>query len=850
MGKHVRANLPSIAVLASVVVIYLYFVTGGTGDLSVTPLGYYNLLGDAFASGQLHLKLEPPAKLLALDNPYDPRFNPAYRLHDGSLYGGKFYLYWGPFPGILYAIFQLMFGSTLKPAITQIIMMTLACAGFWLVLTRIQRLYLPGVSSLFPIILTLQFSLSPLMIILISRPSHYHEAPIFGLSLLMISWFYLFMFLSEETPKNTHIRNLMLSGILLGIAVMSRATLVIYAITPAFILGIQCIKSMIIDRESRFSIFLQLVSFSVPIAISCIVLMIYNYVRFGSVFEFGMSYVLQGSGEFYDLTKRPDGTLGSFFVPNGIVHGLLLYLFSVPVLTWTAPYAEGSVVFLREHMMSSFSTYVYTEAPMVSIFLIAPVIFFMFALPFLCLGKQDAYLRPVKWLAVNCMLGAAGTLVLLSAGVGASIRYTADMVPGFALAGSLAFMLILHRLRQRSVGSWGARLRRGLAAGLSAFVAVCTVLIVLAGPVYGLMSWRWTYPEQTRRTYVELDNLIARNRKYLLCAVPTWQSRGAASSDAEALTFELDPQCSPFPWAAPVAVRSVTVPSGLPEPIPVTIEVNGQWVADERLYPGVQTLPLDNWGAPEPDGRVVLRLRFPEASLPPVSGLWPIGAVGASSQTELKLAESYREALVRWQIDVERRRGALDQAQTALEQARGELNQLRARAEATPEDPPELQAQAQVIRDLDQRLQELNFEEDAARAAAGDARSKAEQIRARIKADGPTSDAKKKLQAQERIILQLDQRVRDLVAEVGRAQVATDEAHTEMSRLQAKIEAERGLASADAMRRLQAQEQVVSERERVVSAETDQYRPEQNRLSAEFARIQAKQAVVDAAAQP
>lgn len=854
MGKHVRAHLPTVAALAPVVVVYFYLVTGSTGDLSITPLGYYSFLGDAFTSGQLHLKLEPPAGLLALDNPYDPQFNAAYRMHDASFYGGKFYLYWGPFPGIIHAIWQTIFGSMLKPAITQLFAMVLACVGFSLVLTRIQRLYLPEVSSLTLIILTLQFSLSPLMIILISRPSHYHEAPIFGLSLLMMSWFYLFMFLIRAKPKSDHLRSLVLSGTLLGLAVMSRATLVIYAIVPVCILSIQCIKSMIIDRRSKVSSFLQLISFSAPIAISCIILMIYNYARFGSMFEFGMSYVLQGSGEFYEITKKPDGTLGSFFVPDGIVIGLLLYLFSVPVLTETSPYAEGSVVFFREYMAPSFLRFVYAEAPMVSIFLIAPVILFMFALPFVCLGKQDTSLRPVRWLAVNCMLGAAGTLVLLSSGVGASIRYTADMVPGFTLAGSLAFMLVLHRLRQRSVGSWGARLRRGLAAGLSAFVTLCTVLVVLAGPVYGLMSWRWAYPAQTHRAYVALDDLVARNRKYLPCAVPTWKSRGAAAIDAEMLTFELEPQCSPFPWAAPLVVRSVTVPSSLPEPIPVTFEVNGRWVAEERLYPGAQTLPLDNWSAPEPDGRVVLRLRFPEASLPPVTGLWPIGVVGASSQAELRLADSYRREVLRWQIDVERRRGALDQAQAALEQARGELSQLRARVEAEREDPPELQAQAHVVRDLDQRLRERMHETDVARAATEGARSQAEQIRRSIGAGEPTSNAKKKakkqLQEQERTILQFDQRVRDLVAEVERARVATNEARAEMSRLQAKLDAERELASSDAMRRLQAQEQVVSELELVVRAKMDQYYPEHDRLGAEFARIQAKQAAVDATVQP
>jgi hypothetical protein len=64
---------------------------------------YYPILTDAFMHGQTSLRLKPPAALLALADPYDPAANQGLRFHDAVLYGGKYYLYWGPAPALLAA---------------------------------------------------------------------------------------------------------------------------------------------------------------------------------------------------------------------------------------------------------------------------------------------------------------------------------------------------------------------------------------------------------------------------------------------------------------------------------------------------------------------------------------------------------------------------------------------------------------------------------------------------------------------------------------------------------------------------------------------------------------------------
>jgi hypothetical protein len=73
----------------------------GTGAGSDAVKGYYDLLGRAFASAQLHLPVEPAPELLALPDPWSEQANRPYRLLDAALYKRHFYLYHGATPALV-----------------------------------------------------------------------------------------------------------------------------------------------------------------------------------------------------------------------------------------------------------------------------------------------------------------------------------------------------------------------------------------------------------------------------------------------------------------------------------------------------------------------------------------------------------------------------------------------------------------------------------------------------------------------------------------------------------------------------------------------------------------------------
>jgi hypothetical protein len=272
---------------------------------------------------------------------------------------------------------------------------------------------------------------------------------------------------------------------------------------------------------------------------------------------------------------------------------------------------------------------------------------------------------------------------------------------------------------------------------------VATVPVVLAGLAFGLMAWRLIFTSAVQSAYVATDDLLARAYSTVPCANPGWWSRGGQYLDAERLAFSLAPECRALPGRPALVLRSITVSSALAQSTPMIVEADGRRVAGERLYPGLQTLLLDEAVEPGPNGQIQLQFDLPEQPAPPAGVPLTISVLGASGQAELKLADSYRQELQQWSIDLERRRREVQQAQIALEQARGELDQLRA-----------------------------------------------------------------------------------------------------------KLGAEGGLTPSEATRRLQAQEQIVLEHERILRVKTDELIPERDRVEAELERIRAKQAIVEAATQP
>jgi hypothetical protein len=138
---------------------------------------YYNLLSDAFLAGRLSLLIEPRPELLALPDPYDPSLNQAFKLHDVSLYKGKYYLYFGPTPAItLFIPFHLLFSHDLPENLAVALFYFGGLVWSILLLNLLTKTYFPKTAFWMRFVAVFCLSFSNVAPFILRRPLFYEVA--------------------------------------------------------------------------------------------------------------------------------------------------------------------------------------------------------------------------------------------------------------------------------------------------------------------------------------------------------------------------------------------------------------------------------------------------------------------------------------------------------------------------------------------------------------------------------------------------------------------------------------------------------------------------------------------------
>src|ERR1700690_1844576 len=104
-SPHLHSRMISISAFLSILLIlvaYVWLISFGSWLKWPTTSNYYDQLAIAFEHRSFSLEAEPSRALLALSNPYDPsERNGINYPKDFSLYNSKYYLYFGPVPGLI-----------------------------------------------------------------------------------------------------------------------------------------------------------------------------------------------------------------------------------------------------------------------------------------------------------------------------------------------------------------------------------------------------------------------------------------------------------------------------------------------------------------------------------------------------------------------------------------------------------------------------------------------------------------------------------------------------------------------------------------------------------------------------
>lgn len=301
-------------------------------------------LVDAFADGRTYLYPQPDNALNTFDNPYDnqhreaelvPQWEKDYATNsawDHVYFDGKFYSYYGIAPVILLFLpYHIMTGYYFPESVAVLIFAIIGIIG-------LSFLFMKFVRKFFPTLPTGIFIISLIIIQMVSgiwysigRPLFYEIAMSAGFAFMTWAFYFLISANIIGNGKISLIKT-SASSLFFALAVLSRPTTVLYCIcamvfmicaVPKFSHG----KQKLINRKSRK----YLVCAIVPMACLGMVQMIYNYVRFGSPFEFGIQYSLT-INDFRNTQFHWQLSLIPFWN----------YLFNVPVFSTKYPFISAT----------------------------------------------------------------------------------------------------------------------------------------------------------------------------------------------------------------------------------------------------------------------------------------------------------------------------------------------------------------------------------------------------------------------------------------------------------------------------------------------------------------------------
>lgn len=364
-GSHL--NTKTIQNISRKEKILLFFTLAGTILLCTLPMSLspvwngenpehrnqYEVLAESLLDGRIDLEYgDTDPKLLEMENPYDPEMRTALDVHyhyDHAFYNGKYYMYFGIVPVLLlFAPFRLITGSPLTTYHATQIFTALFISGFFALFLFWAKKFFKTMSL--AVYLSLSAAMSIMSVWYLSKaPALYCTAIAAGICIEIWSLFFFAKAVWGEGSEQQSIVYGVLGSLFGALAFGCRPTIALANLLalPMFFHYIKLWKvrsanSLPVNRKKiDGKLVKQILAFISPYIVIGILLMLYNYVRFDSVFEFGQSY---------QLTKADQSGYGSVaaqFGPIKILDGVLQNFFACAPLKYSFPFVSACSVFFN-----------------------------------------------------------------------------------------------------------------------------------------------------------------------------------------------------------------------------------------------------------------------------------------------------------------------------------------------------------------------------------------------------------------------------------------------------------------------------------------------------------------------
>jgi hypothetical protein len=503
-SKERKAKIASWGLFVVIVFTYVWLVSVGRWTDWPGTTDYYEMLANAFRHGQAHLMIDPDPRLLELPDPYDYEARKDIPLPwDSLLYEGKFYLYWGPVPGLILAGLRLFIPYEIGDVYLVFGFVTGTLFFSVLLILAILRdlfqdspwwIVIPGVMA--------AGFVNP-MPWLLTRPAVYEAAISSGQFFLVAGIYWAYTALRSPKPNKWR---LILTSICWGLAVGSRVTLAI-AITFMILMVLYKIYKTTSKVRALHTDIRVFVALFAPAFLIVIGLGWYNYVRFGSVLEFGFRYGLT----FENYYQRYGITLSSSY----IVYNLYNYLGNsfrfLPVFPFVKPmWGKHNVGFLNiwapEH---------YHVEQVAGILTTTPYIFFAIIPIFILLRKAfqrrsaqsiigegpriSANDDSEEWLSTALIVAVVLEFFPLMIFLYMTMRYLADFIPTLVLLSTIG-VFQCHRITSK---------RKTLYRLFITCLALTALISALLGFLLGVTGYGARFENLNPELFERIERLLA-----------------------------------------------------------------------------------------------------------------------------------------------------------------------------------------------------------------------------------------------------------------------------------------------------------------------------------------------------
>lgn len=453
LSKKARITVSSLfSVIVIVLLAAVLFASTGYHRETTPQEDQYQKLAEALSQGSLSL-LEPVDKrLVNLDNPYDPMLRYSAFKEDSAEYrwdnayrDGKYYVYFGVIPVLLFYLpVYLITGMHIHNFTVCLILLILLITGYMLLLNELIKKYNRECSLGLWLISSILLCAGSFVLYAASRPDHYN-VPI--LNALVFGVWGMWAFLRSDSDENgrLNMKYLFIGSLFTALITGCRPQLFIFLLLDLLILKKYVFSIKYLRSKDGLS---SIICFFTPMVLVAAFIMAYNFLRFGSVIDFGASYNLT----LEDLIHR------GFDVRRGIV-GVIAIILSPVRHAGTYPFIEYSI------FPTSFMGQITQTATPGGLFAVTPLSILSLLSPVYMIRRQTRR-DSLSLLAFTALISALIICILDTARAGVFERYYMDVATLLSIS---ALFILWHIIKTNKNTAPGIR---------AAFLSVMIMIIV------------------------------------------------------------------------------------------------------------------------------------------------------------------------------------------------------------------------------------------------------------------------------------------------------------------------------------------------------------------------------------